>query len=204
MNVLIGFERSGVVRDAFAARGHHAWSCDIELSRSNNQSRLAQHIHNDIYKALPKMKWDLIILHPMCTALAVSGNGTYAKGMKKHEERLKAIEYTENLWFDAIRVCNHVCLENPVGVLTTQTKLPKPQYVHPWMFGHKEQKKTALFLHNLPNLVETSNVYKWMMMEHTRDRQRLHYLPPGEKRAEERSRTFHGIAAAMAEQWGKL
>ena len=202
MNILIGFERSGVIRDSFASRGHFAWSCDIELSRSNNQSRLASHLHCDIYQALDYRPWDLIILHPMCTALTLAGNKWYGKGKPKHDERLDAIKYTQDLWDYAISICDHVCLENPVSVLSTQTTLPKPQYIQPYQFGHKEQKKTALFLYGLPELQETNNVYDEMMLLPKNERERLHYLPPSEYRAEIRSRTFQGIANAMVNQWG--
>lgn len=202
MNVLIGFERSGVVRDAFTAKGHNSFSCDIELSRSNNHSRLANHLHCDIYQALDYMKWDLIILHPMCTALTVAGNKWYGAGKSKHQERLDAIKYTQDLWHYALSICNKVVLENPVSVLTTKTDLPKPQYIQPYMFGHKEQKKTALFIHGLPALKETNNVYDEMMLLPKNERERVFYLPPSEYRAEIRSRTFQGVAEAIANQWG--
>jgi len=204
MNVLIGFERSGVVRDAFAAKGHYSWSCDIELSSSNNQSRLANHLHCDIYQALKYKKWDLIILHPMCTALTVAGNKHYAKGKPKHSERLKAIKYTQDLWDYATSICDKVVLENPVSVLSTQTNLPKPQYIQPYQFGHTEQKKTALYLHGVPELQPTNNVYDEMMKLPKNERERVFYMPPSEYRAEIRSKTYQGIANAMANQWGYL
>ena len=163
MNVLVGFEESGTVREAFRLFGHNAWSCDLLESSIPSEF----HIVGDIYEALHFMNWDIIILHPMCTALTVAGNSTYGLNRdgtpkEKHHLRVEAIKYTEKLWNDAVSVCGMVCLENPVGVLTTKSNLPKPQYVHPWQFGHKEQKKTALFLHGLPNLEGTFDVRVWM------------------------------------------
>ena len=204
MNVLIGFEESGVVREAFARRGHNAWSCDIKPSRQPGQ-----HHQCDIYKALYSWHWDLVILHPECTALTVAGNGTYGLNKDgtpkaKYHKRLEAIKYTQKLWDDATRVCGRVCFENPVGVLASHTSMPKPQYVQPWMFGHTEQKKTGLFLYNLPRLEETNNVYDEMMKLPKAEREKCFYMSPGPNRSRDRSETYWGIAEAMAEQWGML
>lgn len=203
-NILIGFERSGIVRDAFASLGHRAYSCDIEPTRSNKHSRLATHLHCDIYQALHYQTWDLIILHPMCTALTVAGNKHYGKGKPKHHERLKAINYTLKLWADAKKLCKRVVMENPVSVIFPHLRKAGAniQYIHPWQFGHTEQKKTGLALHGVPPLIETDNVYDAMMQLPKNERERCFYMPPSEYRAELRSNTYQGIADAFAFQWG--
>ena len=199
MNVLVGCEYSGVVREAFRKKGHCAYSCDLLPSDDNSE----WHIQNDVIKAITEsLPWDLIILHPPCTALTVAGNSTYGKGMPKNDERIKAIEWTHELWNVAKTRANRVALENPVGVLNSVEGMPKPVYVHPWQFGHPEQKKTGLWLHNLPPLKPTNNVYDEMMKLPKNERQRLHYLPPSADRWKIRSTTFQGIADAMANAWG--
>jgi len=147
-------------------------------------------------------KWDLIIIHPTCTALTVAGNSTYGEGKPRYSERLEAVEWTVNLWEACKKSSPKVCLENPVGVLQRLGGMPKPHYVQPYMFGHKEQKKTGLTIYGLEPLKETDNVYEEMMKLPKRERERLHYLPPSPDRWKVRSQTFQGIADAMAEQWG--
>jgi hypothetical protein len=189
MRILIGCEESGVVRDAFLLKGHDAWSCDIIPCR-----RGGQHLQMDIIEAIESHgPWDIIILHPPCDALAVSGNGTYGEGKPKNGYRSAAIAWTYNLWLLArVYARVGVCLENPVGVLTSW--LGKPQYIQPWQFGHGEQKKTGLWLHNLPKLIPTDIVKG--------REQRIWKMPPSSTRKRDRSETYTGIAKAMAEQWG--
>lgn len=201
MKVLVACEYSGVVRDAFRARGHDAISCDLLPTDAPGP-----HHQGDIIKYLepfPDGYFDLIIAHPECTRLCVSGNRWYGKGMPKHQERIDSAAWTEDSWNLAKRKAKSVCFENPVGVLPKMTSMGRPQYVHPWQFGHMEQKKTGLWLHNLPPLIETENVYEKMMELPKRERERLHYLPPSADRWKIRSTTYTGIANAMAEQWGK-
>ena len=185
MRVLVGCEESGVVRRAFNGRGHYAVSCDLVNSRDNSD----RHLQMDVLKAIKCYSWDLIILHPPCTHIAVSGNRWYA-GTQLRES---AIEWTVALWERAKRNAQRVCLENPVGL-----KIPgiAPQWVQPWQFGHPETKKTGLWLHNLPPLEPTDTV------EPTKAR--IWRMPPGPNRARDRSTTFLGIADAMAAQWGDL
>src|SRR5690606_37314881 len=152
------------------------------------------HYQGDVFDLLGQ-RWDLIVMHPPCTALAVSGNRWYGKGMPLHDKRLESIAWTMSLWQTACEVSPRVCMENPVGVLPMRPT----QYVQPWMFGHTEQKKTGLWLHGLPPLVETNNVYEYMIRLPKNQRQRLHYLPPSPGRWKIRSETFQGIADAMAE-----
>lgn len=197
MRVLIACEYSGTVRDAFIARGHDAVSCDLLPT-----DKPGPHIQGDCIAAIESKHWDLIVMHPPCTALTVAGNSTYGEGQKKYDERLASVAWTVSLWRTACKNSNAVCMENPVGVLPRMGGLKPAQYVQPWMFGHKEQKKTGLWLHNLPVLVGTENVYSEMMLLPKRERERLHYLPPSKDRWKIRSTTYQGIADAMASQWG--
>ena len=202
MKVLVACEYSGRVRDAFIAAGHDAISCDLlptDAPGPHHQGDVVEYIQSLAYDSL-----DLIIAHPPCTCLTVAGNSTYGRGMPKHDLRIKEAAWTEDLWRLAKRKANRVCFENPVGVLSTMTNIPKPVFVHPWQFGHKEQKKTGLHLHNLPKLVPTDIVYEEMMKLPKNQRERLHYLPPSPDRWKIRSTTFQGIANAMANQWGLI
>ena len=196
MNVLVGCEYSGIVRDAFIAKGHDAISCDLLPTE-----KPGPHYQGDIYERL-KENWDLIIMHPPCTALTVAGNKWYGEGQPKYQERLDSCIWTEALWNKCKERSAKVCFENPVGVLTRLTSMPKANYVQPYWFGHKEQKKTGLFLYGLEPLVATNNVYDEMMLLPKRERERLHYLPPSKDRWKIRSTTFQGLADAMADQWG--
>ena len=187
MRVLVACEYSGKVRQAFRNRGHDAWSCDLLPADDGSE----YHYQGDCIPIIAQ-GWDIIIMHPPCTALAVSGNRWYGRGMPKHNERIAAIEWTTALWEHAKRHARvGVCMENPVGVLP----MPPTQYIQPWQFGHGETKKTGLWLHSLPPLVPT-NVVEGR-------EQRIWKLPPSEDRWKIRSETYQGIADAMADQWGK-
>lgn len=186
MKILVGFEHSGVVRDAFIKLGHYAVSCDLLPT-----DRPGPHIEGDIFPVIRRGGWDLIILHPPCTALAVSGNRWYGWNMPKYQERLQAITWTIQVFRLACSVCDWVCMENPAGVLPIKAT----QYIQPWQFGHGETKKTGLWLHNLPPLIPTDIVEG--------REQRIFHLPPSADRWKIRSATYPGIASAMAHQWGK-
>ena len=196
MRVLIACEYSGTVRDAFIARGHDAMSCDLLPT-----DREGPHHQGDVYDVLGQ-KWDLIIAHPPCTALTVAGNSTYGEGQPKYQARLDSVAWTVALWEKCKEVAPRVCFENPVGVLRRLGGMIKPQFVQPYQFGHLEQKKTGLFLHGLPDLVETDNVKEEMLTLPKNVRERMHYLPPSPDRWKIRSTTYRGIADAMAAQWG--
>lgn len=200
MRVLIACEYSGTVRDAFIALGHDAMSCDLLPTDSPGP-----HHQGDIIEYLNKFNddyFDLIIAHPECTKLCVSGNSTYGFGMPKYAQRVKAALWTYDFWELCKRKSKRVAFENPVGVLSRFTEMPKANYIQPYQFGHLEQKKTGLHLHNLPPLIETNNVYDEMMSLPKNIRERIHYLPPSPDRWKIRSTTFKGIANAMANQWG--
>ena len=193
MNVLIAYESSGTVRNAFLNQGHNAWSCDLQ--RADDCS--LKHIRMDARKVMEHRKvwayhWDLIIMHPPCTALCVSGNAHYGTGKPKHDQRIEAIDYTLEMFELAKSVARFVCMENPVGVLPVKAS----QYVQPWQFGHGECKKTGLWLHNLPRLEPTDIVEG--------REQRIWKLGPSPDRWKIRSKTYQGIADAMAQQWSNL
>lgn len=202
MKVLVLFEYSGVVRDAFIRQGHTAISLDTLPSESN----VGDHIQVDINLYPPDYSvFDIIIAHPPCTKLCVSGNGTYGKGKIKEQERLQSIEWTTNLWNEITSVCDRVCFENPVGVLSTQSSMGKPtQYIQPWMFGHTEKKKTGLWLKGLSPLIPTNNVYEEMCLLPIKEQQKIWYMGNTKERGKLRSRFYTGIAEAMATQWVNL
>lgn len=189
MKILIACEFSGVVRDAFIRKGHTAISCDLEPSSS-----AGPHFIGDVRNHIRHADWDMLIAHPPCTALCVSGNRHYA-GTQDRED---AIEFFK--FFLEANV-EHICVENPVGVISTRIRRPD-QYIQPYQFGHPESKRTGLWLKNLPPLQETNNVYEEYLALPTKERNRIHYMAPGPDRGRLRSVTYQGIADAMAEQWG--
>ena len=186
MRVLIACETSGVVRREFQAKGHDVYSCDILPAEDGETAR---HFREDVLDVMERGDWDLIVMHPPCTALATSGNRWYAKGKPKHSERLAAIEWTMALWTRATSICPRVAMENPVGVLP----MAPTQYIHPWEHGHGEVKRTGLWLHGLPALTPSDVV-------EGRD-PRVWRMGPSPDRWRDRSRTYAGIAHAMASQW---
>ena len=201
LKVLVACEFSGVVRDAFRALGHDAWSNDLLSSEVDGP-----HIRGDCMAALSSHEWDLAILHPPCTRIALCGNATYGRGMPKHAARIEAINWTRALWEKAINGANkniRVAMENPKNVMGPVIG-KRTQAIQPWQFGHMEQKETWLWLHNLPPLKPTKDVYEAMMKLPRNERERLHFMSPSANRGHERSRTFPGIASAMAAQWGAL
>lgn len=197
MRVLIACEESGRSRDAFIKRGHDAISCDLLPTRSRGP-----HHQGDVYEILFTEYWDLIIAHPECTYLTVAGNKHYGRGKEKHHKRIEAAKWTEQFWNDCKSVSDRVCFENPVSTLASMTNLPKPVYIQPYQFGHLEQKKTGLYLHNLPPLETTDDVYEQMMLLPKNHREKVSYMPPSDTRSRDRSETYQGIADAFADQWG--
>lgn len=192
MRILIACEESGRVRDAFIAKGHDAISCDIL-----DTSSPGPHIKGDVLEHLDK-NWDMIIAHPPCTYLANSGVCHLKDNPKRYKLMEEAVVFF-NKFLNAN--CSKICVENPIphkyGLGKTYT-----QIIQPYMFGHKERKATCLWLKGLPKLKETDNVKEEMLKLPKNIQQRLHYLPPSKNRAMLRSKTFTGIAKAMAEQWG--
>ena len=203
MKILVACEESQAVTGGLRKLGHEAYSNDIDDCSGPRQD---WHLKMDCFDAVKLKEWDMIIMHPPCTAMTVSGNSTYGLNTDgtykpKHYKRLEAVAWTQALWDLATSVCDKVAMENPVGVLNTMGRFPKATYIQPWQFGHTEQKKTGLWLYGLEPLKETHNVYKEMMTLPKSKRERLHYLPPSADRARLRSKTYLGIAKAIAKQW---
>lgn len=197
--VLVACEFSGVVREAFKARGHDAWSCDLLPTEIPGQ-----HIQGDVLAWLDK-GWDLLIAHPPCTYLtnagvrwlhdhvtSRNGNRPLVYGAARREAMKDAA-----IFFNALgnAPVEQICIENPVPhKYATALIGPFNQLIQPWMFGHGETKATCLWLKNLPPLMSTA------LMQGREAR--IHMMSPSKDRGKERSRTYPGIAAAMAEQWG--
>lgn len=184
MRVLVACEYSATVRDAFRKRGHDAWSCDLLPTEGDPRF----HYQGDVFKFLAgSLQFDLLIAHPPCTHLAVSG----ARWFKdKLVEQAEALEFVQRL-LDA--PVEKIALENPISIISSRIRKPT-QIIQPWQFGHGETKATCLWLKNLPPLVPTKIV--------DGREARVHKMAPGPDRWKERSRTYQGIADAMAEQWG--
>jgi len=180
MKILVACEFSGIVRDAFQEAGHNAWSCDlIESETAGN------HIQGDVLDYLDD-GWDMMIGFPPCTYLAVSG-ARWHSGTPQQDGALDFV--LELLNCDIPRIA----IENPVGAINSQICKPD-QIIQPWQFGHGETKKTCLWLQELPLLKPTLIVNGRIP--------RVHWEGPSDRRWKDRSRTYKGIARAMAEQWG--
>lgn len=195
MNVLIACEESQAVTVEFRKLGHEAYSCDIEPCSGGHPE---WHLQKDVRQVLED-RWDMIIAFPPCTHLAASGAAWFAQ--KRADGRQQAA--IDFFMLFANHDCPRIAIENPVGIMSTVWRKPD-QIIHPWQFGHTEQKSTCLWLRNLPLLTPTNDVKSQMLAKPKRERERLHYLPPSKDRAKIRSKTFPGIAQAMAAQWGKL
>ena len=182
MRVLVACEFSGTVRDAFLARGHDAMSCDLLPTEAPGP-----HHQGDIREIMYSRPWDIMIAHPPCTHLAVSG-ARWFKG--KEREQAEALKFVRTLLEASIPL---IALENPVSVISTKIRKPD-QIIQPWQFGHGETKATCLWLKGLAPLVPTDIVEG--------REAKVHRASPGPDRWKKRSLTYPGIAKAMAEQWG--
>jgi hypothetical protein len=195
MKVLVACEYSGTVRDAFIARGHDALSCDLLPTDVPGP-----HFQGDIFGIIND-GWDLMIAHPPCTYLTNSG----VTWLYRQEGRWKDL-IEGAVFFRKLHESNipKIAIENPIMHKYAKQIIGvnQSQVIQPWMFGHAEQKATCLWLKGLPLLQPTNNVKEEMMKLTPQERQRLHYLPPSEDRWKIRSKTYEGIAKAMAEQWG--
>lgn len=201
MKMIVACEVSGIVAKAFRDQGHEAWSCDLRPSEKSEW-----HIQGDVRDWLNRGGCDLMIGHPPCTHLALSGArwctdhwvklknkpARWHDGSEKRKSRDEAIEFFKLLWESNIP---SICLEQPMSIASTRVA-PKTQTIHPWQFGHGEVKTTWLWLKNLP-LLRPTNIVEG------RD-DRIHRMPPGKDREKNRSRTYQGIADAMADQWGAM
>lgn len=195
MNVLVACEYSQVVARTFRNYGHNAWSCDILPTEGNPD----YHIQDDVMNHL-KDGWDLLIAHPPCTYLCNSGVSHLYKDKSRWDELKKASEFFKSLLHCDIPM---ICVENPIP--HKYGKLPPySQIIQPYEFGHPERKATCLWLKNLPKLEATKDVKEQMKKLPKNISQRIHYTSPGKDRWKIRSRTFQGIADAMADQWGNI
>lgn len=196
MRVLVACERTGMVRDAFAERGHDAWSCDIAPSMKPGNHILGSVLDHDVVHG----KWDLVIAHPDCTFLTVSANA-YAGEEWRIEARLSAMHFVRSVWAFPVPM---LAIENPIGVLSTFWRRPT-QIVQPHEFGDNASKQTCLWLRGLPPLKPTNNVEprivnglpRWANQTDSGQNK----LGPSDDRAMLRAATYPGIAQAMADQW---
>lgn len=187
MKILIACESSGVVRDHFLRGGHDAMSCDLLPTE-----KPGPHYQGDLFDVID-YPWDIAIFHPECTHLAVSGSRHFA--VKKMDGRQQA---AASFFMRIVRRSAHIpmtAIENPVCIMSSLYRKPD-QIIQPWQFGHGETKATCLWLKGLPTLSPTNIVEG--------REARIHRMPPSPNRWRERSRTFDGIGAAMADQWGVL
>jgi site-specific DNA-cytosine methylase len=210
LRVLVACEYSATVRDAFQARGFDAWSCDLLPTEGSKRRHLEEDALSAIAAGYPggwdlpvqrqatweEVKqakgirpWDLVIAHPPCTHLAVSGARHFPEKRADGRQQ-EALDFVRALLNAPV---THIALENPISIISSEIREPD-QIIHPWQFGHGETKATCLWLKNLPRVRATNIVHGRAP--------RIHRMPPGPDRWKERSRTYQGIADAMAEQWG--
>lgn len=192
MRVLIGCEKSGTIRRAFRRLGHDAYSCDIQPADDKSK----YHIQMDLFEVIREGWWDLLIAHPPCTHLAVSGAKHFSKKKKRQS---RGVDFFLKLLNVDIK---YVCLENPVSVVSSFIR-PPDQIVQPWMFGDSFQKTTCLWLKNLPKLRPTKIVDRGKFVELPGGKKMPEWYSNAKKsdRANIRSKTFDGMANAMAAQW---
>jgi hypothetical protein len=205
MKILIAYEESQVVTKAFRDKGHEAYSCDILETSGNNPE---WHFNYDIRRVFHQSgKWDMLIAFPPCTYICGSGWFRSTKDPERMRKSMEAIDSIKYIWGQDI---GKICLENPVGMINTFTNLPKPQYIQPHWFGHDASKKTGLWLKGLSELRRTEQIPPRIVEINGKKYKRWgnqtdsgqNKLGPSKNRALIRSKTYPGIADAMAEQWG--
>ena len=208
LKVLVGCECSGEVREAFRALGHDAWSCDLQAADDNSEF----HIQGDLFEALKSQKWDLAIMHPPCTYISVSGMHRTTRGLRPRKLTDDALDFVRDCMNADVP---YIAIENPISVISTNIRKPD-QIVQPYQFGDDASKSTCLWLKHLPKLpiapdkrvpgrkVEYpvgSGKIKERWANQTDSGQNR--LGPSEDRAKNRSKTYPGIASAMADTWSK-
>lgn len=198
MKILIACEYSGAVRDAFIAAGHEAMSCDLLPTDAPGP-----HYQGDVANIIND-GWDLMIAHPPCTYLSVSGMHWTARGLRDPQLTEDALDFVRLLLNAPIE---RIALENPISVISSRIRKPD-QIINPWQFGHDASKRTCLWLKNLPPLVPTEIIEPRIVNGKKRWGNQTdsgqNRLPPSDDRWKIRSETYAGIAQAMAEQWGGL
>lgn len=212
MRVLVACESSGIVRDAFAALGWDAWSCDLQPSERPGQHFTCDVLLRILHAPFTHQPWDLIIAHPPCTYLSSSGMHWTKRGLRDPQLTADAIAFAEAIWTAPAK---RIGIENPIGALSTQSRLGEPaQTIQPYEFGEDASKRTCLWLRGLPPLVKdpaqrvSGRLVEWppgsgKMVERWANQtdSGQNKLPPSDDRWKLRSRTYAGIAEAMAEQW---
>ena len=195
VKILVACEFSGIVRNAFSERGHDAMSCDLIASETSGQ-----HYEGDVLDIIND-GWDLMVAHPPCTYLANSGVRWLHTVEGRHSDMVEGAEFFRSLLDSSI---GKICIENPIPHKYAVKIIGRKydQIIQPYQFGHMESKATCLWLKGLTPLNPTSDVKDKMLKLPMKERQRIHYMSPGKDRQKERSRTYLGIAAAMAEHWG--
>jgi len=212
MKILLACEESQSVTVELRKLGHDAYSNDLKECTGDYPD---WHITGDCFEVIKSQQWDMIIAHPPCTHISVTGNRHYAKGKENHHLRLESAVFIQRLWDLCTSVCNKVAFENPVGQINTLCDLPKASYIQPYWFGDNARKKTGLWLHGLPKLEREVFDLEPDIVEYTRANGKKttfsrDYMEgvdrSGKMKASgKRSKTYPGIAKAMAEQWaGKL
>ena len=203
MKILVACEYSGIVRDAFTAKGHDVTSCDLLPTE-----RPGKHYEGNVYDILYQDDWEMMIAHPECTYLCSSGLHWNNKIEGRAQKTEEALEFITDLWTCGIP---KICLENPVGCINTRLKfMPRPQYIQPYNFGEDASKKTGLWLKGLKPLRATKQIEGRKVKKNGRIYRRWsnqtdsgqNNLGPSKTRGKDRSLTYQGIADAMAKQWG--
>lgn len=203
MKILVACEYSGIVRDAFTAKGHDVTSCDLLPTE-----RPGKHYEGNVYDILYQDDWEMMIAHPDCTYLCSSGLHWNNKIEGRAQKTEDALEFITDLWTCGIP---KICLENPVGCINTRLKfMPRPQYIQPYNFGEDASKKTGLWLKGLRPLRATKQIEGRKVKKNGRIYRRWsnqtdsgqNNLGPSKTRGKDRSLTYQGIADAMAKQWG--
>jgi hypothetical protein len=198
MKILIACEFSGTVRTAFEKLGHEVWSCDLEPTEIPGN-----HYQGSVLDILDN-GWDMMIAHPPCTYLSVSGMHWTKRGLRNPQLTIDALNFVKKLFNAKI---NKIALENPISIISSEIRKPD-QIIQPYEFGHDASKKTCLWLKNLPKLIPTNFIEPRIINNKKRwDNQTdsgQNKLAPSNDRWKIRSKTYQGIADAMADQWGKL
>ena len=216
INILIGCEESQTVCKAFRNKGFNAFSNDLKPCSGGHPE---WHLQMDVFDAIKLMDWHIIGIHPVCTKMALSGNRHYGASKPRNIERVESVEWTINLWRTAIMASKMVYMENPMGAMNGDKRLPKPQIIQPYYFGDEAQKTTCIWLHGLPYLIHNDrpNLFEQTVSHVGRGEMVTFksgkYMPKWyadtpSTRSEDnraiRSKTYPGIANSMASQWGEF
>lgn len=216
INILIGCEESQTVCKAFRALGFNAFSNDLKECSGGCPE---WHLEMDVFEAIKSRKWDFIGLHPVCTKMTLSGNRHYGVSKDRYSERVESVEWTIGLWKAACQASKHVYMENPMGAMNTDRRLPKPQIIQPYYFGDEAQKTTCIWLYGLPYLIhnDRQNIFEsevthvgrgeMVTFKSGKSMPKWYAETPSTKSESNRairSKTYPGIAANMAKQWGEF